>query len=384
MEAAWLVPASLAVGVVIGAVIVLTIAAAQRDGQRAAALASPSLPAGIEQMIEVLDRPAVLVDPSSSAVRVSPSAPASGLFINGLLRSEISDLAREVRNTGELIERDVVLTRGGRRDPARHFRVRAALIGSRWVLIIAEDRTESIRLEEVRRDFVANVSHELKTPIGAVGLLAEAIEMASDEPDQVRRFTSRLTTEAQRLAHLTQEIIDLSRIQGADPVSQVDRVSVDAIIHAAMDRVRVPAEAKSIEVAAGGTKKLVVTGSETMLVTAVLNLVTNAVQYSPERSRVGIGVTKRDGMAEIAVTDQGVGIAEDEQERVFERFFRIDPARSRNTGGTGLGLAIVKHVVYNHGGEVRLWSQPGRGSTFTIMLPLADQATGAQTEGIAV
>ena len=208
--------------------------------------------------------------------------------------------------------------------------------------------------------------------------------MASDEPDQVRRFTSRLTTEAQRLAHLTQEIIDLSRIQGADPVSQVDRVSVDAIIHAAMDRVRVPAEAKSIEVAAGGTKKLVVTGSETMLVTAVLNLVTNAVQYSPERSRVGIGVTKRDGMAEIAVTDQGVGIAEDEQERVFERFFRIDPARSRNTGGTGLGLAIVKHVVYNHGGEVRLWSQPGRGSTFTIMLPLADQATGAQTEGIAV
>ena len=384
MDSAWLVPAALAVGAVIGAAIVLTIAVAERNGRRAAALASPILPAGIDQIIEVLDRPAVLVDPSSTTVSMSPSAQGSGLFAGATLRQEIIDLAREVRSTGELVERDVVLTKGGRRDPARHFRVRAALIGSRWVLIIAEDRTESIRLEEVRRDFVANVSHELKTPIGAVGLLAEAIEMASDEPDQVRRFTSRLTTEAQRLAHLTQEIIDLSRIQGADPVSQVDLVSIDAIVGAAIDRVRVPAEAKEIEVVAGGTKKLVVTGSETMLVTAVLNLVSNAVQYSPERSRVGIGVTKRDGMAEIAVTDQGVGIAEDEQERVFERFFRSDPARSRNTGGTGLGLAIVKHVVHNHGGEVRLWSQPGRGSTFTIMLPLADQATGAQTEGIAV
>jgi two-component system sensor histidine kinase SenX3 len=384
MESAWLVPAALAVGVVIGAALVLTIAAAERNGRRAAALASPILPAGIDQVIEVLDRATVLIDPSSSVVRMSPSAPNSGLFVNGGLRSEIVDVAREVRATGELVERDVVLTRGGRRDPARHFRVRAALIGSRWVLIMAEDRTESIRLEEVRRDFVANVSHELKTPIGAVGLLAEAIELASDDPDQVRRFTSRLTTEAQRLAHLTQEIIDLSRIQGADPVTQIDTVSVDAIVSAAVDRVRVPAEAKSIEVIVGGTKKLVVTGSETMLVTAVLNLVSNAVQYSPERSRVGIGVIRRGGMAEIAVTDQGVGIAEDEQERVFERFFRIDPARSRNTGGTGLGLAIVKHVVYNHGGEVRLWSQPGRGSTFTILLPLADPASGPQTEGIAV
>ncbi len=161
MDSAWLVPAALAVGVVIGAAIVLTIAVAERNGRRAAALASPILPAGIDQIIEVLDRPAVLVDPSSTAVRMSPSAPGSGLFQGATLRPEITDLAREVRSTGELVERDVVLTKGGRRDPARHFRVRAALIGSRWVLIIAEDRTESIRLEEVRRDFVANVSREV-------------------------------------------------------------------------------------------------------------------------------------------------------------------------------------------------------------------------------
>ena len=384
MESAWLVLAALAVGVIIGAVIVLTLAIAQRDGRRAAALASPTLPSGLEQVIDILDRPAVLVDPSSSAARMSPSTPGSGLLVDGLGRQEIADLAREVRNTGEPVERDLILPRAGRRDPAKHLRVKAALIGARWVLVIAEDRTESIRLEEVRRDFVANVSHELKTPIGAVGLLAEAIESASDEPEQIRRFTARLTTEAQRLAHLTQEIIDLSRIQGADPVANVDLIGIDTIVASAIDRVRVVADAKSIEVAARGSKKLVVLGSETLLVTAVHNLVANAVQYSPERSRVGVGVTRRGDMAEIAITDQGVGIAEDEQERVFERFFRSDPARSRNTGGTGLGLAIVKHVVQNHGGEVRLWSQPGRGSTFTIALPLADQAGATITEGIAV
>ena len=383
MESAWLVPAALVVGAVIGAAIAVTIVAAAAAGRRAAALASPSLPAGIDQVIDVLDRAAILLDASSTPVRVSPSTADSGLLVGGVVRPELSELARQVRITGEPVELELVLPRTGRRDPARHLLVRAALVTGRWVLVLAEDRTEAVRLEEVRRDFVANVSHELKTPIGAVGLLAEAIESASDEPEQVKRFTARLSTEAQRLAHLTQEIIDLSRIQGAAPIAQVDRVSIDAVVAASIDRARVAADAKSIAVAAGGDRKLVVLGSEPMLVTAVSNLISNAVQYSPDRSRVGVGVIQRDDMVEISVTDQGVGIGEDEQERVFERFFRADPARSRVTGGTGLGLAIVKHVVHNHGGEVRLWSQPGRGSTFTIALPIAASATGAPTGGVA-
>lgn len=383
MESAWLVPAALAAGVLIGAAIVGTLVAAAQRGRRAAAIASPTLPAGIDRIIDVLGGPAVLLDASATTVRVSPGTEDSGLLLGGVARPEVVDLAREVRLSGEPVERDLVLPRTGRRDPGRHLRVRGALVAGRWVLVLAEDRTEAVRLDEVRRDFVANVSHELKTPIGAVGLLAEAIESASDEPEQVRRFTARLTTEAQRLAHLTQEIIDLSRIQGAQSATQVDRVSVDAVIAAAIDRTRVAADAKAISVAAGGTRKLVVVGSEPMLVTAVHNLVLNAIQYSPERSRVGVGVIRRDDVVEISVTDQGVGIADDEQERVFERFFRADPARARATGGTGLGLAIVKHVAHNHGGEVRLWSQPGRGSTFTIVLPLAEPATGAPTGGVA-
>ncbi len=382
MESAWLVPAALALGAVIGAAVVLTVGAAARHGRRVAALADAALPAGLQEVVDILDRPAMLLDPSLSPIRVSPSTPDSGLVVADAVRPEVAEVAREARLAGEAVERELELPRG-RREPARHLRVRATPIAVRWVLVVAEDRTEAIRLEEVRRDFVANVSHELKTPIGAVGLLAEAIESASGEPEQVRRFTARLTTEAQRLAHLTQEIIDLSRLQAADPIAHVDRVRVDVIVAAAIDRVHVAADAKGIEVAAGGAKRLAVLGSEPMLVTALHNLVANAVQYSPENSRVGIGVVEREDTVEIAVTDQGAGIDETEQERVFERFFRGDPARSRATGGTGLGLAIVKHVVQNHGGQVRLWSQPGRGSTFTIALPLASPAADPPTEGMA-
>lgn len=383
MESAWLVPTALLLGIAIGVAVTMTIVATVRAGRRAAALAAPVLPAGLDEVVGALDRPAVLLDPSWTPMRLSATAATSGMFLGGALRDEIIDVARDARSTGRSVQRELEFPRG-RREPARHLLVRATQIAGRWMLVLAEDRTEAVRLEEVRRDFVANVSHELKTPIGAVGLLAEAIESASDEPEQVRRFTARLTTEAQRLAHLTQEIIDLSRIQGADPVGELERVRVDSIVASAIDRVRVAAEAKDIAVASGGTKKLAVVGSEQMLVTAVHNLIANAVQYSPERSRVGVGITRREDMAEIAVTDQGVGIDETEQERVFERFFRSDPARSRNTGGTGLGLAIVKHVVQNHGGEVHVWSRPGRGSTFTIAIPLAASATDPSTEGIAV
>jgi two-component system sensor histidine kinase SenX3 len=249
--------------------------------------------------------------------------------------------------------------------------VRAARLGARYVLLIADDRTESVRLESVRRDFIANISHELKTPIGAVGLLAEALQVAADEPDRVRRFAERLTAESARLAYITQEIIELSRLQAADALAKPQLVRLEAVVSRAVEQNRVVAEARRIRLVTGGDLDADVYGDEALLVTALHNLVANAITYSPDGSRVGIGVRRADGVVELAVTDQGVGIPEQDLDRVFERFFRVDQARARNTGGTGLGLAIVKHVAQNHGGDVRVWSQLGRGSTFTVRLPEA-------------
>jgi two-component system sensor histidine kinase SenX3 len=267
-----------------------------------------------------------------------------------------------------------------------HFRVRLAPLGTRYVLVLADDRTEAFRLDEVRRDFVANISHELKTPIASIGLLAEALDVAAAEPDQVRRFAGRLTAESGRLARLTQEIIELSRLQAQDALGHPQLVDVDAVVAQAVDQTRTVADADGVTLVVGPASGTQVYGDESMLVVAVHNLVANAVLYSSgdrrdgspdgfrSGSRVGVGVRAHDGVVEIAVTDQGVGIPEADLDRVFERFFRVDQARSRHTGGSGLGLAIVKHVVQNHGGDVRVWSQEGRGSTFTIRLPLATDA----------
>jgi len=293
-----------------------------------------------------------------------------GLVWNqALVHPELLELADEVRRTGQTISRELHLSRGPFGDANLHIMVRVARLGTRYVLLLAEDRTEAYRLDEVRRDFVANVSHELKTPIGAVTLLAEAIEASSDNPDEVRRFAPRLTVEAERLARLTQEIIELSRLQADDALHDADNVDIDSVIAQAVDRNRVAAAAHRISLVSGGDAGAQVFGDENMLATAVHNLVVNAIQYSPDGSRVGVGVSRADGVVEIAVTDQGIGIPESERDRVFERFFRLDSARSRQTGGTGLGLSIVKHIVKNHGGDVRVWSQTGNGSTFTIRLP---------------
>ncbi|MDQ1512525.1 MAG: two-component system, OmpR family, sensor histidine kinase SenX3, partial [Microbacteriaceae bacterium] len=245
----------------------------------------------------------------------------------------------------------------------------AAPVGVSSMLLLADDRSDSVRLEAVRRDFVANVSHELKTPIGAVGLLAEALESAADDPEQVRRFAARLTTEANRLGTITREIIDFSRLQSRDPLDRPAPVNLDEVLASARDRNRVAAEAKSIEVVLGKRTGLHVLGDEALLTTAVHNLVANAVQHSLPGGHVGIAGRARDAVVEISVSDQGAGIPEQDLERVFERFYRGDPARSRTTGGTGLGLSIVKHIAENHGGDVRVWSRVGRGSTFTIRLP---------------
>jgi two-component system sensor histidine kinase SenX3 len=243
------------------------------------------------------------------------------------------------------------------------------------VALVLQDVTEARRVEAVRRDFVANIGHELKTPVGALALLAEAIEDASDDPETVQRFASRMTHEAERLGRLVREVIDLSRLQGADPLPEPRPVEVDRVIAEAADRTRTAANAKRIPIAIGGTAGLVVRGDESQHATALTNLLANAVAYSPEETRIAVAARARSGFAEIAVTDSGIGIPRTDRSRVFERFYRVDQSRASSTGGTGLGLAIVKHVASNHGGSVTVWSEEGLGSTFTLRIPLMSPGT---------
>ena len=371
---------SLALGLMVGAGFISLLQIAERHGRRASEVVNPAVPDGIDQVLDALDTAAVVLDPSNNVMKTSPAAVTMGMVWNRqIVHPELLELAGRVRRSGEPISEDLVLSRGPFGDASMRVRVRLATLGTRYVLLLAEDRTEAFRLDEVRRDFVANISHELKTPIAAVGLLAEALNQAADEPAQVRRFASRLTTESGRLTRLTQEIIELSRLQAQDSLSEPENLSIDDVVAAAVDQSRVVADAARITLAVGQPSGALVTGDERLLVMAVHNLVANAVHYSAEGSRVGVGVRHHDGVVEVTVTDQGVGIQEADLDRIFERFFRVDQARSRHTGGTGLGLSIVKHIVQIHGGDIRVWSQPGSGSTFTIRLPEASHIALAKT-----
>jgi two-component system sensor histidine kinase SenX3 len=341
------------------------------------------LPAGIASVLSVLSSSAVVVDSEDRVLRASAAARAFGIVKGDrLMVSELAALARQVRRDGEIREAEfeVPVPRFGGRTTTFAVRVAplsGAVGGGGLVLVLAEDRTESQRVEQVRRDFVANVSHELKTPVGALALLAETIEDAADDEEAVRRFAGRMRQEAARLTFLVQDLITLSRIQAAEPVPDPRPVAVDAVVAEALDRCRMKANARGITLASIGVRGLGVLGEEDLLVTAVRNLLENAVVYSPERTRVVVCVKKPgDGGVEISVTDQGIGIPGRDLERIFERFYRVDPARSRATGGTGLGLAIVKHVTAGHGGRVHVRSVEGAGSTFTLWLPLRSDHDG--------
>jgi two-component system sensor histidine kinase SenX3 len=262
---------------------------------------------------------------------------------------------------------ELVIGRAG--EPARHVTARVAPLGSRLVLALVEDRTRERRIEEVRRDFVANVSHELKTPVGAIKLLSEAVSEASDDPEAVERFAGRMLTETDRLSRLVQQIIELSRLQSDDPLEKPTRVCLDDVLGFAVDASAIDASSKQIEVVTSGTDGLEVLGSQKQVTAAIANLVSNAVSYSPTDSTVLVTTKSVGDNVEVSVVDQGIGIPHGEIDRIFERFYRVDPARHRSTGGTGLGLSIVKHVAATHGGDVRVWSVEGQGSTFTLTLP---------------
>lgn len=361
---------ALAVGVLIGGALATLVLMALRARDRARVEASFELPDGTRSVLQGMDEVAVVVD--SSLLIVAASAPAELFRMqegSDLPGDELRLLVRAARRTEHPESETLRLRRG---IEPRLVTARASVITPRLTLVVIRDITERERVEEMRRDFVANTSHELKTPVGAVTLLAEAIESAADDPDQVRHFASRLTAEAGRLGQLTSRIMNLSRLQSADDLTELRDVSVDEVVTAAVESQSLAAQSAGITVSRGGSRRAYVRGDVQVLTEAIANLVANAVAYSPAGAQVGVGVKLIDGVVSIAVADRGIGIPEAEQERVFERFYRADQARSRRTGGTGLGLSIVKHAVQRHGGEIELWSRPGRGSTFTVRLPAVD------------
>ncbi|RNL66112.1 two-component sensor histidine kinase [Nocardioides marmoriginsengisoli] len=329
----------------------------------------PTLPPGVAAVLSVLRSSALVVDASDEVLKASAPAIAMGLVRERRIAvRELEELVQQVRRDGQIRETEVVMQRAPG-IPPRHVTARVAPLSSTLVLALVEDRTRERRVESIRRDFVANVSHELKTPVGAIRLLSDAVVDAKDDPEAVQRFAARMHTESERLARLVQQIIELSRLQGDDPLDEPVAVEVDAIISRAIDENSTDAGAKGISLVHNGERGLTLLGNREQVAVAIGNLVANAVAYSPEGSSVVVSARPGETTVDLTVTDQGIGIPANEIDRIFERFYRVDPARHRSTGGTGLGLSIVKHVAASHGGDVRVWSVEGQGSTFTLTLP---------------
>lgn len=363
---------ALVLGIAIGAGVAAIIFAALRARAQVRESIASELPKGLVATLSGMDDAACAIDASGLVVAVSPTASRFGFTVGETLNNpDLRDLVRTVRATGhsQAATLRIPLAVSDEGSSARLVSARVSAVGSRMHLLIVRDVTEQERLDQMRQDFVANTSHELKTPVGAVSLLAEAIESAADDPEQVRHFAVRMQAEARRLASLTGRIMSLSRLQGTEGLVEFGALSIDEVVAASVEAHQVQADAAQVDLNRGGDRGVWVRGDAQILSEAIGNLLANAIAYSPRGSRVGVGVHVDGDAVEIAVTDQGIGIAADDRERIFERFFRADEARSRRTGGTGLGLAIVKHAAYRHGGEVRVWSRPGRGSTFTIRLP---------------
>lgn len=356
-------------GGVLGAGVVLAWRVSERQLRELPPQPEPVLPPGVATVLGVLRSSAVVVDENDQVLKASAPTYALGLVSdNALTSDELADLVRQVRRDGQIRETELTLRRG-RTGPPLNVTARIAPLNSRLVLALLEDRTRERRIESIRRDFVANVSHELKTPVGALNLLAEAVQEAADDPEAVTRFAGRMQTESARLTRLVQQIIELSRLQGDDPLEDPKPVPVDEVVARALDQSSIDAASRGIELVQDGERGLEVLGNTDEVALALSNLVSNAVAYSPDHSRVVVAAKADDLRVDIAVTDQGIGIPADEIDRIFERFYRVDPARHRSTGGTGLGLSIVKHVAASHGGDVSVWSVEGHGSTFTLSLP---------------
>jgi two-component system sensor histidine kinase SenX3 len=329
----------------------------------------------VQKVLNLLNIAAVIFGPANRIDFYTSDAVVLGVIRDEkLVGDALISIVRKARKTRLPQSGTIEVPRGPIGEGTRKLSVQVNFLDSEDVTIATfTDESEAERIDAVRRDFVANISHELKTPISALRTLSEAVSVATDDP-QLNKFATMMQNQVERLSTLVQEIIDLSRLQDADPLLDALQVDIDEAVDEAIDQCQVLADTREIEIVRGPRVEANVVGDRTHLIMAFHNLIENAINYSADKTRVSVNTTSANGIVEIAVIDQGVGISENDQERIFERFYRVDPARSRETGGTGLGLSIVKHVIGNHGGEVSLWSSAGVGSTFTIRLPIADES----------
>ena len=341
------------------------------------------VPEEVGRILAVLPSASIVVDPDGFVSQASARAYAWGLITrNSVAIKEIVAMIERVVLDGETREQEMRVRRPPLGRELLELQVRVADLAPGRILILIDDLAEDRRVDAVRRDFVANVSHELKTPVGALSVLAEAVQSASDDADQVRHFAERMQVEASRLGHLIQDIIDLSRLQSDDPLLHAQVVNIDDVVHRAIEDVRTVADKREIDIVVACDPENFVYADFSQIQTALRNLLVNAIAYSSDGTSIAVYSRAVDAIVEITVKDQGVGIPTNDLDRIFERFYRVDPARSRVTGGTGLGLSIVKHVCQNHGGECTVWSEAGVGSSFTLRLPayVPDEVVQAELE----
>ena len=337
-----------------------------------------ALPEVLLETLTQLDHDVLVLAPGEISTFTTEGIEKMGLIKDGRLQSpELIALIRAVRRTGQAQTGKIEIPRGPIGEGMRDLTVKViALSHSDQIIVLVSDESEAERVHEVRRDFVANISHELKTPIGALSLLSEAVLSAKSDPEAVTKFATRMQHEAKRLTDLVQEIINLSRLQDSDPLQVATELNINDLVREAVDQCETTSEARNIWVTITEGPDAIVLGDREQLIMAIHNLIENAINYSPENTKVSVTTQIEEDIVEISVTDQGIGIPEEELDRIFERFYRVDPARSRETGGTGLGLSIVKHVSTKHGGEVKVWSSPNVGSTFALRLPIYTQEGG--------
>ena len=363
-----------AVGLALGFGVALLVYFSRRKTAKAPPQPRNQLSNSISEVLDVLGPSALILNGTNYVAQATTTALALGL-VNGrnLSHKKLLSLVAKARESQEALQIDASLPTG-RKDVKLFITARAKSIGDGNVLLIVEDRTESHRLDEMRKDFMANISHELKTPIGAVGLLAEAMENSLDQPEILAKLLRNIRKEAKRLSSLVQDIIQLSRIQGTSKLAISKHVNLISVVREAIDRNSWRSEKHNVAIEFESEKRNVdVIGDAEMLTVAVKNLIENAIIYSNAGSSVAVVIEVANGLAQIRVKDSGIGIGKEDLERVFERFYRADQSRSRETGGTGLGLSIVKHAALMHQGDVQLFSKPGIGSTFTIRLPMVDK-----------
>jgi two-component system sensor histidine kinase SenX3 len=322
----------------------------------------------LQEVLDTLALAVVVVDESGTILERNIAA---GAFIearhaDALVGAAVNELLAEAI-AGRPSERTVELFGPPRRSVVVTTRP-LGVEGARCAVAIVEDVTERRRLEAVRTDFVANISHELKTPIGAIGLLAETLQ-AEDDPAVAERLAGRIQMESYRVGRTIEDLLELSRIE-VDESRAAETIAVGVLLEEARDRLAPAAEQAGVTLASSGAELGArIHGDRRQLVSALTNLIDNAIKYSDPGGRVDVSAEVTETEILLSVTDHGIGIPSRDLDRVFERFYRVDQARSRQTGGTGLGLAIVRHVAVNHSGTVEVESRLGEGSSFRLRLP---------------